>query len=277
MYDWSLYFIGKNCLERRSDFTKSLDKIEDKIPYSGIDTIQYLDGRPDTEAIFKSFDQMVFEGKDDIIKYIDNWKKNIPRYNEYGMIPKLSVLLYGDPGVGKSTFCKALAKYLDIHVIRSLSPQYFDNEENLNKQAGNTNHYTDAIYSIDDIDTVCSSREEDSSKDNNKVISSLLDFLDNPPSFYYKADDGKYYLVSIVCATTNYIDRLDKAVKRSGRFDLKIEMKKFDRKEAQMMCDIYGLKLEDIYKDEINDDTTFVPAHIQALCTENIDNNLKTV
>jgi hypothetical protein len=54
-------------------------------------------------------------------------------------------------------------------------------------------------------------------------------------------------------------------------------MKKFDRKEAQMMCDIYGLKLEDIYKDEINDDTTFVPAHIQALCTENIDNNLKTV
>ena len=42
------------------------------------------------------------------------------------------------------------------------------------------------------------------------------------------------------------------------------------------MCDLYGLKLESIYKKEIKDDTTFSPAEIQALCMENIDDSLKS-
>jgi SpoVK/Ycf46/Vps4 family AAA+-type ATPase len=191
------------------------------------------------------------------------------------MIPKLSILLYGDPGCGKSAFCRAVAKYLDIHTVISLSPQYFDNDSDNKNNA--VYKYDQSIYSIDDIDTICTSREDDKSRENNRALSTLLDFLDNPPAFYYKADDGKYYLVAIVCASTNYIDRLDSAVKRSGRFDLKIEMKKFNKEQAQEMCDLYNLKLEDIYDGEITEDSTFVPAHIQALCTENLDNSFKNV
>ena len=280
IFNWSLYFVGKKCLERRTEFLEKMNKFNDKLPFSGIDRIEYLDGRSSTEAIFKTFDQMVFENKENIIKYIDNWKKNIPKYNEYGMIPKLSILLYGSPGGGKSTFCKALAKYLDIHVVKSLSPQVFniDGDESSRKGLGfNSLNYNEAVFSIDDIDTVCTSRDDDKSKDNNKSLSVLLEFLDNPPCFYYKADDGKYYLVSIVCATTNYIDRLDKAVKRAGRFDLKIEMKKFNRYQAQEMCDMYDLKLDDIYHGTIDSTTEFVPAEIQALCMENIDKHMKDI
>lgn len=276
MFSWTMYFIGKHSVENRNTFIKKIEKFKKDTPKTYIDIVSYLDGRPSKQCIFKSFDQMVFKGKEDIIKYIDNWKHNIPKYNQYGMIPKLSVLLYGEPGTGKSTFSKALAKYLGINEVKSLSPAFFDTNDMNNRKLSSMT-YDESVYVIDDIDCIGTSRDEDNSNDNTKVISNLLEFLDNPPTFYYKADDDKYYLVSIVCATTNYFDKLDKAVKRYGRFDLKLEMNKYNEEYAQKMCDIYGLNLRDIYKGEINDDTTFSPAYIQSLCMENIDDGFKTI
>jgi SpoVK/Ycf46/Vps4 family AAA+-type ATPase len=108
-------------------------------------------------------------------------------------------------------------------------------------------------------------------------MSNLLSFLDNPPTFMYKAKNGVRYPVSIVIATTNYYDRLDEAVKREGRFDLKINMSYFDKNEAQEMCDLYGLKLEDLVGKIESDDWRMSPSELQALCIENVDSELKKV
>ena len=89
------------------------------------------------------------------------------------------------------------------------------------------------------------------------------------------ANNGIQYPVSIVVATTNYYDKLDPAVKRHGRFDLTLEMKNFNRKEAQKMCDIYGLKLEDIVEKSYKSDFRISPSKLQAICLENVDNSLK--
>ena len=132
---------------------------------------------------------------------------------------------------------------------------------------------------IDDIDCVCKSREESEDKENLEVLSNLLSFLDNPGTFFYKAKDGLYYPISIVVASTNYYDRLDDAVKRYGRFDLKIEMKDFGIDEAKEMCAVYDLTLEDVLPNKVENkkDFTISPAHLQALCLENIDKGLKHV
>ena len=133
------------------------------------------------------------------------------------------------------------------------------------------------MFSIDDIDCICKSREIDNNKDNNSQLSKLLAFLDNPPVFEFKASDGIYYPVSVVVASTNYYDKLDDAVKRYGRFDLKIEMDEFGKKEAEEMCKIYDLKLSDVVSDYNKKDFVISPSKLQALCLENIDKQMKNV
>ena len=240
--------------------------------------INYTDGRPRVNAIFKPFDQVVLKDKDKLIQYIDNFVANIPIYYEkYHMISKLSILLYGKPGTGKSTVAKAVAKHLDIKNITSVGPDYFNSA--FSGSSRNDRSYStgkETVYVIDDIDCICKSREESQDKENAEILSALLSFLDNPPTFYYKTKDGLSYPISIVIATTNYYDKLDDAVKRYGRFDLKIEMNEFDRKEAEEMCKLYDLRLVDVIG-RYEKDLTISPSYLQALCLENIDKSLKKI
>lgn len=283
--NYNFYFVGRKCQKNYIKFNEEFNRVKESLHIEIEERIHYTNGKPDNIVIFKPFEQMVFSDKDKYIKYIDNWVQSLPKYYEYGMIPKLSILLYGEPGTGKSTFCKALAHHLGIKNITSISPDYFsetiDTEYRKSKFAPRATSkasidYNQTIYSIDDIDCIGRSREKDESSENGRVTSSLLEFLDNPPSFYFKANDGKYYQISIVCATTNYYDRLDSAVKRFGRFDLTIPMHRFTKDEAEEMCKLYDLSLKDIYHEKYDKNTTFSPAQIQALCMENVDKKLKS-
>ena len=83
--------------------------------------------------------------------------------------------------------------------------------------------------------------------------------------------------MSIVIATTNYYDKLDEAVKRYGRFDLKLEMNDFNKEQAEEMCSLYDLKLSDLVNNSDDINFTISPSYLQALCLENIDKALKTI
>ena len=270
---YDLYFVGYRHLKYKNKFFKLVDKYKkynDDQKYECIMTVGANCNYKDTQ--FKSFDRMVFTNKEKIIDYIDNWVTNIPYYFKYEMTPKLSILLYGEPGTGKSTFCSALAKYLGIDTVAKLQPDFFsaDTQNGRGRYLNGT-----MIYALDDIDCLCKSRDDSDDTNNSKTLAALLEFLDNPNTFYYKAKDGKYYPISIVVATTNYYEKLDPAVKRYGRFDLKVEMKPFNEAQAEEMCALYDLKLKDVYHEKINKDFTISPAYLQALCMENIDNAVK--
>ena len=268
---YSLYFIGKKCIKYRDKILSLIDQIPDINDKKKYNYICYLDGRATKDIRFKTFDKMVLRNKDEIINYINNWYKNIPAYFERGVPAKLSILLYGKPGTGKSSFAQALAMHLNMRAIVSLSSDYFNSMTDDNKNTNNDS----SIYLIDEIDCICNSRDTDNSAENKKAVSKLLDFLDNPPTSYIKAEDGKYYAVSIVVATTNYFDKLDSAVKRYGRFDRQIELKEFNKNEAHEMCDIFGVDYS-IIPGEVNSSKFSIsPAYLQALCIENIDINIK--
>lgn len=272
---YELYFVGYRHKKYKNKFFKMVDKYEKKEDSKKKEFVVDMVSGVTKEVTFKSFEKLVFTNKQKILDYIDNWVKCIPIYYKYEMTPKLSILLYGEPGTGKSSFGKALAKYLGITAIGTLNSDYFAMSDDNYRRRPRAYAWDKIIYSLDDIDCYVRSREDDKSNDNGKILSSLLEFLDNPPTFYYKAKDGLYYPVSIVVATTNYYDRLDDAVKRYGRFDLKVEMKSFTEEQAEEMCQMYDLHLEDVYDGTIDEDFTISPAYLQALCMENIDNSMK--
>lgn len=279
---YNLYFVGNKCEKYKNKFFKMVDKY--KKLYEDIDKnltyIHYSESDETKEVTFKGFDQMVFSQKEKIISYVDNWVENIPKYYKYGMNPKLSILLYGVPGTGKSTFYKALAKHLGINTVETIEPEYFtystnDDGNSRSRRKNNNNTIESKLFAIDEIDCICKTRTEKSDNANNdKILSKLLSFLDNPPTFYFKANDGMYYPISIVVATTNYIDKIDPAVKRFGRFDLQIEMKDFTLDEAKDFCALYDLTIHDVVN-KVEKDFTISPAKLQALCMENIDKSLK--
>lgn len=280
MVKTDLYFVGTKWRKYKKKFDAEVAYYKEFVKTDTSDMIAYSDGRPSVEVIFKPFDQVVMKDKDKLISYIDTWVENIPvYYDTYNMTPKLSILLHGEPGTGKSTVAKAVAKHLGIGTVRSISPDYFQSGDDDRGSRGRgyrqNTFYGDMIFSIDDIDCICKSREDSDSAENNQILSSLLSFLDNPPTFNFKAKNGVRYPVSIVIATTNYYDKLDPAVKRYGRFDLKIEMKEFDKSQAEEMCAIYDLRLEDVVPDSNKKGFKISPSYLQSLCTSKIDNSLK--
>lgn len=275
---YEFYLIGKHWKKWKDTFYEMISEYEKYGETSKEEYIYYTDGRPTVSAIFKPFEHVIMKDKEKLLRYIDNFVNNIPvYYDKYHMISKLSIILHGKPGTGKSTVARAIAKHLGITSITSLGPDYFDSPDNGRGSKRGYSPRSSTIYTIDDIDCICKSREETDDRENNEILSTLLSFLDNPPTFYYKAKNGVSYPISIVIATTNYYDKLDEAVKRYGRFDLKIEMNDFNKEQAEEMCKIYGLNLFDLVMNSEEENFTISPSYLQALCLENIDKSLKKV
>ena len=249
---FEFYIIGKHHEKYKDEFFKLFEKYRSRNEKRKTQMIYDLKTGEYQVEKFKSFDKVIFKEKDKLIKYIDNWKNNIPiYYNKYKMIPKLSVLLYGTPGNGKTSTARAIADHLDISTISSIPSNFFDDDGTVNRRR--MYFPEESVLLIDEIDCICQSREKSSGKEIN----------------------GIYYPVSIVVATTNYFENLDPAVIRPGRFDVRIQLTDFDKEQAEEMCSVYDLTLSDVIDEEITDDFTILPAKLEALCRENIDKSLK--
>ena len=267
----NVYFVGKDNIKKYNKFVKKYNKAVDTYT-ENIETFEVYDAISDTytSEVFKSFNNMIFTNKEKILSYIDNWVKNLDIYKKYEITPKLSILIYGPPGTGKTTFAKALARYLNQFMITMITQSYFTATRPPGLYLNN------GVVVLDDIDTIANNRDDDSTNSNKEIIAKLLKFLDNPPLARIKGEDGEFHKVQIIVATTNYYDKLDKAVKRFGRFDLQFEMPDFNKDEAIEFCNLYDLQLEDVITKSNNKNFRISPAELQALCISNIDKQIKT-
>jgi len=156
-----------------------------------------------------------------ILSSIDKFMNSKDLYKQRGIPYKLNVLFTGEPGTGKTSLIMAIAAHLKRSVY-FINLQSMDDDEKLLYAVSNVPR--DAVILIEDIDAVdCTSKRENSSvqnttgtlvakSSNTKVsLSCLLNILDG-----VLAHEGRMLFM-----TTNYEDKLDSAILRSGRVDIK--------------------------------------------------------
>lgn len=130
------------------------------------------------------------------------------------------ILLHGEPGNGKTIFAEALAGELKLPILKLThsdvaSRWVGERTEKIKAAFDQAIRSQPCVFFIDEIDSFIPDRSgaATQTKEDTDVVNSLLTLL---------VDIRKHKVV--VMAATNYMDRLDGAAVREGRFDFKIEI-----------------------------------------------------
>ena len=204
--------------------------------YESLD-ICYTEMQPrDLSTLFYSHGE-----KEKICSHIDRFNATETFYKERQILYKTGILLHGEPGTGKSSLIKALATKYGRNIININVSNIKHIDLTTLTQSINCDKEKKYIILLEDIDTLFLNRNKDTDKNDASVVNKLLQFLDSNTS---PTD-------VIFVATTNHIDRLDDALLRDGRFDLKVEIKPLKKKEVIEFGESFGLSetvMEDIIK-----------------------------
>ena len=206
--DCCIYNVNKRS-ER--DDGESLDVLYNELPYRSLNTLFY--SHNEKEIVYNH-----------VAKFIESKEF----YKSKELLYKTGILLYGKPGTGKSSLVKALACTFKCNIVNvNVSNLKGINLDALTKSINIDSDECRYIILLEDIDTLFLNRVDgESDKDDQAVINKLLQFLDSNSS-----PNNVIFI-----ATTNHIDRLDEALLRAGRFDLKVEIQPLKEKEAIDFC-----------------------------------------
>jgi hypothetical protein len=133
---------------------------------------------------------------------------------------KWSMLLYGPPGTGKSSVAEQLAKSLNWRLI-TITPSDFIKygESDIEGRAKNIfktlEEQKDCVILFDEIDRLILDRDSDYYSEQ----SDMFQFM--TPSMLVKIRELRKRERSIFIIATNYEERIDSAIKRTGRIDEK--------------------------------------------------------
>lgn len=184
----------------------------------------------------------VVGGNDEIIEKINDLIGKQERCMKTNKgVPSKGMILYGDPGTGKTSLVKAMAAYhnLDLVTLKRKCEDTDKAEEEIRARFNEARTLTHGgkdivILLIDEIDAVGPKRILSSESKDTVALLAEIDSL--------KPSDG-----IVVLATTNYLEKVDPAVKRSGRLEDKCEISVPNEqgiKEIVSIC-LLGYKLEE--------------------------------
>nr|UXY86964.1 26S proteasome AAA-ATPase subunit [Cryptomonas paramecium] len=138
-----------------------------------------------------------------------------------GIFPPKGIILYGEPGTGKTLLAKAVANSTKACFIKvsgsELVQKFLGEGPRLVREIFSTARYfSPSIVFIDEIDAVGTIRKNNSSGGEKEVQRTMLELLNQLDGFDSREN------IKIIMAT-NRIDSLDPALIRPGRIDRKIE------------------------------------------------------
>ncbi|MCF7879029.1 MAG: AAA family ATPase, partial [Candidatus Omnitrophica bacterium] len=206
----------------------------------------------------KSIKEELKEAVEWPLKYSDVFKKANTN-------PPKGILLYGEPGTGKTLLAKAAASQSEVNFISVKGPELIskyigESEKGVREVFKKAKQAAPTIVFFDEIESLAPIRGGgDSSHVTERVISQFLAEM-----------DGIEELKGVVVlAATNRLDLIDPALLRSGRFDLLLELPvpdestreaifKIHTKNKPLSSDVNLRKLSKETKDKTGSDIEFI-------------------
>lgn len=210
----------------------------------------------------KTFDNLFYTQKKELIYLLEKFKTKTLYPSHIPMDNKLGILLYGPPGTGKTGTISAIANYLNRNVLIinfATITTITEFEEIFQKQ-----YYKHSIFVFDEfdclLDVLVNSNNKEVCKtdwsalllaaegdERKQIIEMMKNGKDsnaiNIAYLLQKLDGLESAEERIIIATTNNPDKINPALLRPGRFDLKLCLGNCSK---EMYCEI----LENYYKGE---------------------------
>jgi len=191
-------------------------------------------------------------------------------YEDIGIKPPKGVILYGEPGTGKTLLAKAVANSTSATFLRvvgsELIQKYLGDGPKLVRELFRmAGEMAPSIVFIDEIDAVGTKRYDSQSSGEKEIQRTMLELLNQLDGFDALTD------VKVIMAT-NRIDSLDPALIRPGRIDRKIEFTLPDQKTKRRIFNIHTSRMS--LSDDVNIEEFVMSkddlsgADIKAMCTE---------
>ena len=247
----------------------------------------------------RNFDNVFFEQRQKVSKHVEFFLTRKDWYEKKGIPYTLGFMFHGDPGCGKTSTVKAIANTARRHIINiqlseikskaQLRHLFFNEEIHVSNGTSTTpERYTipihERLYLIEDIDAMGDAvlerkwkKPEVPKEEKKKVGDPWMDREEEDAkepidlSFLLNLLDGTLESSGrILCVSSNFPERIDRALIRPGRIDMIINFKKCNCEILkQMVSSFYDQEFEEWTNETL--DYKWTPAEVNQILFRNFD------